>query len=124
MSFGRRQKNELDFLTAPADYIQVRSMTFAPSDNGRKCLNVTILDDSLVERRESFMLTITTSDPAVSLSRNEATVTIIDNDRKLYGLYYTWSLLKACCKQLLISLQKLLLLLSRPHTLLERGCWR
>ena len=99
-------------------------MTFAPSDNGRKCLNVTILDDSLVERREDFMLSITTSDPAVSLSRNEATVTIIDNDRKLYGLYYTWSLLKVCCKQLLISLQKLLLLLSRPHTLLERGCWR
>ena len=70
-------------------------MTFAPSDNGRKCLNVTILDDSLVERTESFMLTLVTFDPAVSLSRNEATVTIIDDDRK-----YTLALFNTivCCK--------------------------
>lgn len=57
-------------------------MTFAPSDGDKKCVNVTIVDDSLVENNEEFSLTLTTSDSAVSLTSSEATVTIIDNDGK------------------------------------------
>ena len=57
-------------------------LTFTPNID-RVCRNISIDNDELVEFNESFVVTLTTSDVAVSLHPNDTkTFTIIDNDCK------------------------------------------
>ena len=46
------------------------------------CFNVTILSDLLVESDEVFLVKLSTDEPQVVLSPEEAEVAIINNDRK------------------------------------------
>ena len=43
-------------------------------------MNISILDDSIVEMNETFSVLLTTSDSAVEVNPSLATVTIIDDD--------------------------------------------
>ena len=62
-------------------------MTF-PIGSGagsRQCSNVQILDDTILENNELFLLSASLNSPipsGVSVGRSSATVTILDNDRK------------------------------------------
>ncbi len=54
--------------------------SFSESDEDRLCINVTIIDDLLLENNESFTLLVTSPDSAVSVKLNMTTVTILDDD--------------------------------------------
>lgn len=56
------------------------TVPFSESDGDRRCINVTIIDDLLLENDESFTLLLTSADSAVSVSQNMTTVTILDDD--------------------------------------------
>lgn len=54
--------------------------TFDPMTNNSMCVVVPIVDDMVVENRELFSCTLTTSDPDVDLNPQNATVYIADDD--------------------------------------------
>ena len=47
-------------------------------------VSIPIIDDSVVESDEQFTVVLSSSDPNVLTSVNQATVTIVDNDGELY----------------------------------------
>ena len=67
---------------AGSDYAAVSSpLTFpatTSTDNVMRCLYVTIFDDSAVS--ETFTVTVTTSNPQVTLGNDNTIVTISDNE--------------------------------------------
>ncbi len=65
------------------DYVAVAStLTFTSgfTDNDVTCAVVGIIDDSALERNQTFTVTLTTPDPDVMLGTDMTTVTITDND--------------------------------------------
>ena len=52
-----------------------------PSET-RKCINITLLDDSIVEEREKFALELASSEVGILLNPNKTTITIQDTDRE------------------------------------------
>ena len=48
----------------------------------RQCFNLTTLDDNLLESNERLFLNLETEDPMVTLAPPQATVTIVEADRK------------------------------------------
>lgn len=73
---------------ASMDYTINKDVTFYPDNNGRisKCLDVTIIDDRIVEADEEFSLILTSSDSSISLSPDTITVVINDNDRVVVAM--------------------------------------
>ena len=68
-----------------SDYTAVSTLLTFPattsSDDIMQCIDVSILDDSVFEGpAETFTVTVTTTNPRVTLGNNNTTVTIIDND--------------------------------------------
>ena len=49
----------------------------------RICRNVSSVEDDILEEDEDFTLTLTTTDGSVDLNPDEASVTIINDDRTL-----------------------------------------
>ena len=73
------------FITANLDYGQVNMrLSFGQGSGSRQCLNITIIDDSVLEGEESFLLVLR-SDSAEVTTRN-ASVSIQDNDGKSIGM--------------------------------------
>ena len=50
------------------------------SNGVMQCIDVTIIDDSEIERNETFIVILTASSPAVNLGSAVATITITDTD--------------------------------------------
>ena len=50
----------------------------------RSCVNMTIVNDDILEGEEDFFLTLTTTDSDVLLIPNEAQVVIADDDSTFY----------------------------------------
>ena len=48
--------------------------------NSPSCVNVTIIDDAIVEETENCTLVLSTEFPGVSISRPQCIVEIFDND--------------------------------------------
>ncbi len=44
------------------------------------CLDVMVIDDSVVESTEVFTLTLSSADPLISVINGETTISILDND--------------------------------------------
>ena len=57
------------------------SVTFASNETSAT-VDVTILDDSIIESAETFTASLTTSESNVVIGEDTATVTILDNDRE------------------------------------------
>ncbi len=75
---------------APDDYKKIGYLTsYSRNDGARKCINVTIVDDDLVENTETFQLWLTSKDKAVSLISSQVTLMIVDNDKALLALEQT-----------------------------------
>ena len=76
--------------TAPEDYKMINYVTsYSYSDGARKCINITIVDDDIVENIETFVVWLTSKDEAVSLISDHLTLTIIDNDKVRLALQQT-----------------------------------
>ena len=56
---------------------------------GEDCSTISILNDSVVERNETFSVQLSTSSAALDITQNSAIVTIIDDDAVIIG----WSTL-------------------------------
>ena len=66
------------------EYIPLTTdLTFGSGAVTTKMVMIVILDDLLVEDSEFFNVTLTTTDPSVTLEADAATVTIEDVDSKL-----------------------------------------
>ena len=48
------------------------------------CIDVNITDDSVFEESETFTVTVTTTNPQVTLRNDNTTVNITDNEGRLY----------------------------------------
>ena len=72
---------------APDDYTAIANspLTFFSGDpvDTRRCVNVTIIDEEIVEDDQFFSVSLTSSDPVYITPFSEAQVVISDNDRKL-----------------------------------------
>ena len=75
---------------APQDYAETfYSISYLQSDGERKCINITIVDDDIIENTETFSLRLASVDVAVSVISDELTVTILDDDQVTLALRET-----------------------------------
>ena len=79
--FPSAATGEADFRSTSVDLV------FSPTILSRTVM-IEIIDDLLLERNEMFTsrLTLTTTDVSIMLVPQEASITIIDNDRKLTNI--------------------------------------
>jgi len=62
------------------DFIGGSFSRFVDTSSSMVCINTSIIDDTVVEEVESFTVSVSTTDTAVTISPSSATVIIIDND--------------------------------------------
>lgn len=67
-------------LKYPSDIEEVHAVLVFNMTHTRLCKNVTIEDDNILERTESFEILLSSDDPDVLIDSNTSSVTIIDND--------------------------------------------
>lgn len=73
-------------LAADMDFLASSSTSlFFSGASGVECFNVSILDDNIVERNETFSVLLTSSNSAIEISPSSAMVTIIDDDTVVIG---------------------------------------
>ena len=61
------------------------------------CLDVTVIDDSVVESTETFTLTLSSADQLISVMNGVTAISILDNDSKSLHCYsYTETFLIGC----------------------------
>lgn len=70
------------------------AVTYYPGDmpgSAMRCVNITIIDEDIVENDEIFNVMLSSSDPSVEISMmsSQATATINNDDRKLLVHTYT-----------------------------------
>ena len=58
------------------------TFTMGSSEGATQCLNVTVVDDDVVERVETFSVTMMEDDDGVRLGNSRSTITITDNECK------------------------------------------
>lgn len=73
---------------AQVDYARLYSADFEPSGGNTRCIDITIRDDTAVERDETFTLALNSNDTAVRIISDSATVKIIDNDQAVVGFMH------------------------------------
>ncbi len=79
-----------DHPIAESDFVSLTSTTLTlTGTDGENCSTISILDDSMVERNETFSVQLSTSNTAVDITQNSAMVTIVDDDAVTVG----WSTL-------------------------------
>ena len=70
-----------------SDYDRVdEELTFTPTES-RRCFDVSLFDDDLLELPETIDLALDSDDSMVILSPDQAQVIINDTDRKFLSLY-------------------------------------
>ena len=68
---------------APSDYISVTMDLTFNADNTNRTVMIPIIGDNVVEGTESFTVSLTTLDSAVTLGQSNTTVNIDDNNGKV-----------------------------------------
>lgn len=87
------------------DYSALQDITFYPDDKSRKCLDISITDDHIVEEDESFTLTLTSLDSAISLSPDTVTVLISDNDKVVLAIQQPSYTVQESAEELQLSIE-------------------
>lgn len=68
--------------TANSDYLPaVQTLTLLPVEDTPVCVQITVLDDSVLEETEDFFVWLTSSDEAVEFARNTSRILIPNTDR-------------------------------------------
>ena len=78
----------LYYNSATGDFVPITDMeiVFEPIEQNQ-CVNITILNDNLLEDLETFTVFINSSNTSLlSVSQNQATVTITSEDSKLFNV--------------------------------------
>ncbi len=77
-----------DTATSGADYLSVSTTIAFSAENTTfaACREILVIQDSILEDEESFLVFISSSDPAVVIGLSSAEVLILDSDRKLEGV--------------------------------------
>ncbi len=72
-----------------SDYTSVNSVLLLSSTNTRRCVNIPIATDSIVENNETFTVELSSTDDDVTYGLSIAIVTILNDDGKptLAGIY-------------------------------------
>ena len=71
---------------ADDDFVPAVAASLSLTGNdGEECLSVSIIDNNIVERDETFSVLLSSSNNAVDITLNSATITIIDNDMVTIG---------------------------------------
>ena len=66
---------------SPADYVlDTTALTFPAESTDMQCADITITDDDIFERDETFTMIITVDTAGVMATLTMTTVTITDND--------------------------------------------
>ena len=92
---------------APSDYVRLSATNFGPSDGNAMCVDVTVIDDSLVERNETFTLALVSNDTAVYVTSQTTAVVIVDNDQVAFGFVHNTYTANEGQEQVEISIQLL-----------------
>ena len=71
--------------TNPVDFSHVQSSFTFDRTTSRRCVDISIIDDSVLEDMESFDVIIASSDPGVVVAPSRAVVSIIDNEKIAVG---------------------------------------
>ena len=71
-------------ITVPADQVWV----FSSSTSNQQCFDVVIVPDNLVESDETFELTLTTTNEAITLTPVTTVITVTNDDCELLFVYY------------------------------------
>lgn len=79
-------RNSFSYRAGGEDYKELMflMLTFSVenSNSFQHCFNISIIDDSIVEPNQSFMVILSSSDTNVTIDNQQLLVTIIDNDGK------------------------------------------
>lgn len=92
---------------AQLDYVNLSATKFEPDVGNIMCRNVSVIDDLLLERNETFTLVLLSNDTAVHISHQTATVVIIDDDQVTFGFSHNTYTASEGKGQLEISIQLL-----------------
>ena len=65
---------------AGSDYVSISMDVTFDSGSTMATVNVTIIDDFVIEFAEAFTATVSTTDTTVNIINDTATITILDND--------------------------------------------
>ena len=85
---------------SPADYGAVYEQVRLAPCNSRVCVDISILNDVVVENDEAFTLSVTSPtplDPRIRLKTHWVQVTINDNDGRFQNIYYMKQLFSNSC---------------------------
>ncbi len=66
-----------------SDYVKYSSneiFTSGSDDDAVRCVDISIVEDNALEGIQTFTLTLSTSDPDVTLGNNITTINVTDND--------------------------------------------
>jgi hypothetical protein len=75
-----------DHPIAENDFVSLTSTTLTlTGTDGENCSTISILDDSMVERNETFSVQLSTSNTAVDITQTSVMVTVIDDDAVTVG---------------------------------------
>ena len=88
---------------APNDYTEV--MLETTFEEGRKCIEVAIIDDEFVESDESFLLIVNSTDAAVTVNLPVATVIITDDDQAMIAFQQTQYTASEGIRQLSLAIE-------------------
>ena len=70
------------FCTAPGDYGEEKRMIRLTIMNSLQCLTIRIINDTITENSENFMLLLSTTETRVKIAPATVTFNIIDDDRE------------------------------------------
>ncbi len=73
--------NSLLLITEGIDFVRAHQ-ELTVSTEGDMCAQVLFLDNSLLERDRTFLVNVSSDDPAVRIGRSEMVITILDDDSK------------------------------------------
>ena len=90
-----------------SDYVGLSPVVFEPGDGENICLDIKIINDLVVERNETFTLTLVSNDTALHVISQNATVVIIDDDQVTFSFVQSTYTVSEEKEQLEISIQLL-----------------
>ena len=79
--------NDSLIIEAAIDYYTCNEKIQFDKCDTRKCVNITIINDDIVEKYEHFEIKLMTYAPKVNINRPRATVRIVSNESKNPAMY-------------------------------------
>ena len=93
---------------APEDYVPLDlHSSFSPTNGNRKCLQLSVVDDSHLESDETFSLILATTDASIVLGSDQTFVRIFDNDQVTVTVQQSYYVVKEIIGQIEVVVELL-----------------